>query len=65
MKYKNPKQVLLNLLTDKVKRKSLMELKNRYKESNQEYSQLIEEGIEMYDNYIMNEQLNEVTNNMR
>lgn len=60
LKYKHPKQVMLVLLKGG-KRKSMVELCNRYKTKLPEYSDLIQQGIDLYDYYIVNEELNKLT----
>lgn len=60
MKYIDPKQVLLSLLQGS-RRKSMQDLKYRYAKSNPTYSKLIKDGIDMYDMYMVNEELNKFT----
>lgn len=56
MKYKSPKQVMITLL-DGGKLKSMRDLKYKYKNSLPEYSKLISDGISMYEEYIIDQDL--------
>jgi len=59
MKYKNPKQVVARLL-EGGKLRSMRDLKYKYKETLPDYSEMIGEGISMYEDYVIDQDLRRI-----
>ena len=59
MKYKNPKQVMVRLL-EGGKLRSMRDLKYKYKETLPDYSEMIGEGISMYEDYVIDQDLRRI-----